>query len=268
MWGFCLEMRIALGVEYDGAAFYGWQCQQTVISVQQRVEEALTKIANHPVKVVCAGRTDAGVHATGQVVHFDTDSERHRSAWTLGINRFLPETVSIRWAKITSDDFHARFSATARRYRYIIYNHNLRNSILAKGVTTFHAKLNHELMHEAAQYLVGRQDFSAFRAVNCQANTPVRDLSHITVSRQGDYVILDVKANAFLHHMVRNIMGSLLLIGCGEKPIEWIKTVLAGKDRTKAGATAKPNGLYLVNVSYPEVFDLPSQPLGPLFLAD
>ena len=261
-------MRIALGVEYDGSAFYGWQRQQSVISVQQLVEEGLSKIANHPVKVTCAGRTDAGVHATGQVVHFDTDSVRHRSAWTIGINGFLPSTVSVRWFKETSDDFHARFSATARRYRYIIHNSTLRSGILAGGVTTFFAPLDHELMHEAAQYLVGKQDFSAFRAVNCQANTPIRDLSHIHISRIGDYVILDVRANAFLHHMVRNIVGSLLLIGCGEKPVDWIKTLLADKDRTKAGATAKPNGLYLVDVTYPEQFDLPRKSLGPLFLAD
>ncbi|MDP5030247.1 MAG: tRNA pseudouridine(38-40) synthase TruA [Paraglaciecola sp.] len=261
-------MRIALGVEYDGGAFYGWQRQQTVLTVQQLVEEGLSKIANHPVKVTCAGRTDAGVHATGQVIHFDTDSVRHRSAWTIGINGFLPETISIRWFKVTSDDFHARFSATARRYRYIIHNSTLRSAILARGVTTHFAPLDHELMHEAAQYLVGKQDFSAFRAVNCQANTPVRSVSHITVSRLGDYVMIDVQANAFLHHMVRNITGSLLLIGSGERPVDWLKTLLEEKDRTKAGATAKPNGLYLVDVSYPETFDLPRKPLGPLFLAD
>ena len=261
-------MRIALGIEYDGSAYYGWQKQQEVTTVQQRVEKALSKIANHEVNVVCAGRTDAGVHATGQVVHFDTDSVRHPSAWTLGMNRFLPDSISIRWATEVSEDFHARFSATARRYRYIIYNHNNRSSILAKGVTTFYAKLDHERMHEAAQYLVGRQDFSAFRAVNCQANTPVRELSHIRISRMGDYVILDVQANAFLHHMVRNITGSLLLIGCGEQPVDWMKTLLDGKDRTKAGATAKPNGLYLVDVSYPETFGLPRASLGPLFLPD
>ena len=261
-------MRIALGVEYDGSAYYGWQRQQSVITVQQKLEEGLSKIANHPVSVTCAGRTDAGVHATGQVVHFDTDSVRHRSAWTLGINRFLPENISVRWSKITTDDFHARFSATARRYRYIIYNNTMRSSILARGVTTFFAPLDHELMHQAAQDLVGRQDFSAFRAVNCQANTPIRELSHIRVERMGDYVIVDVQANAFLHHMVRNITGSLLLIGCGEQPVDWIKTLLEGKDRTQAGATAKPNGLYLVDVSYPSHFDLPRKPLGPLFLAD
>jgi len=261
-------MRIVLGVEYDGSRFYGWQRQQTVVSVQQLLEEGLSKIANHSVKVICAGRTDAGVHATGQVVHFDTDSVRHRSAWTIGINGFLPKTISVRWFKETTDDFHARFSATARRYRYIIHNSTLRSGILAGGVTTFFAPLDHELMHEAAQYLVGKQDFSAFRAVNCQANTPIRHLSKIQISRMGDYVILDVQANAFLHHMVRNIVGSLLLIGCGEKPVDWIKTLLSEKDRTKAGATAKPNGLYLVDVTYPTQFDLPRKSLGPLFLAD
>jgi tRNA pseudouridine38-40 synthase len=250
-------MRIALGVEYDGGAFYGWQRQQSVITVQQLVEEGLSKIANHPVKVTCAGRTDAGVHATSQVIHFDTDSVRHSSAWTIGINGFLPETVSVRWFKEVSDDFHARFSATARRYRYIIHNSRLRSAILARGVTTHFAPLDHELMHKAAQYLVGKQDFSAFRAVNCQANTPVRTLSHINISRLGDYVIIYVKANAFLHH-----------IGSGDKPVDWLKTLLDTKDRTQAGATAKPNGLYLVDVTYSQEFDLPRTPLGPLFLTD
>ncbi len=261
-------MRIALGIEYNGAPFHGWQRQQSVVSVQQHVEEALTKIANEPIKVVCAGRTDAGVHATCQVVHFDTQSTRPDRAWSIGINRYLPDAVAVKWVQAVSDDFHARFSATARRYRYVIYNHRLRNSILAKGVTHVHAELDHQLMHQAAQHLVGRHDFSAFRAVNCQANTPVRDLTHIKVTRHGDYIVIDVQANAFLHHMVRNITGSLLTIGGKEQPTEWMRVLLEGKDRTKAAATAKPNGLYLVHVTYPEPIILPSTPLGPLFLPD
>jgi tRNA pseudouridine38-40 synthase len=260
-------MRLALGIEYNGAPYHGWQRQQTVVSVQQHVEEALSAIANEPVKVVCAGRTDAGVHATCQVVHFDTQVERPSRAWTIGINRYLPDSIAVKWVKSMDDEFHARFSATARRYRYIIYNHRLRNSILAKGVTHIHSgELDHELMHQAAQHLLGRHDFSAFRAVNCQANTPVRDMSNINVSRFGDYIMIDVKANAFLHHMVRNITGSLLAIGNKEQPTTWMKTLLEGKDRTKAAATAKPHGLYLVHVTYPENFDLPVIPLGPLFL--
>ncbi|MGS2720605.1 tRNA pseudouridine(38-40) synthase TruA [Paraglaciecola aestuariivivens] len=259
-------MRLALGIEYNGAPFHGWQRQQSVVSVQQHVEEALSEIANEPIKVVCAGRTDAGVHATCQVVHFDTQSHRPDRAWTIGINRYLPDSVAVKWVKPMSDDFHARFSATARRYRYVIYNHRLRNAILAKGVTHVHSELDHELMHQAAQHLVGRHDFSAFRAVNCQANTPVRELTHIQVTRTGDYIVIDVQANAFLHHMVRNITGSLITIGNQEQPTHWMKTLLAGKDRTKAAATAKPNGLYLVHVSYPDTFSLPSSALGPLFL--
>lgn len=262
-------MRLALGIEYNGALYHGWQRQQTVASVQQHVEEALAKIANEPINVTCAGRTDAGVHATCQVVHFDTLSQRPDRAWTIGLNRFLPKSIAIKWVKNISDEFHARFSATARRYRYIIYNHRLRNGILPKGVTHIHSgDLDHELMHDAAQYLIGRHDFSAFRAVNCQANTPVRNMTSISVTRFGDYIMIDVTANAFLHHMVRNITGSLLKVGSKEKPITWIKTLLQDKDRTKAAATAKPNGLYLVHVTYPEEFDLPKTPLGPLFLPD
>lgn len=262
-------MRLALGIEYNGAPYHGWQRQQTVVSVQQHVEEALTAIANEPpIKVVCAGRTDAGVHATCQVVHFDTQSQRPNSAWTLGLNRFLPDSIAIKWVKSMDDDFHARYSATARRYRYIIYNHRLRNSILAKGVTHIYHELDHNLMHQAAQHLIGRHDFSAFRAVNCQANTPVRQMSHISVSRLGDFIVIDVQANAFLHHMVRNITGSLLAIGSKEMPTSWMKTLLCDKDRTKAAATAKPYGLYLVHVTYPEHFNLPTTPLGPLFLSD
>lgn len=261
-------MRLALGVEYDGASYHGWQRQQSVTSVQQCVEEALTAIANEPIKVVCAGRTDAGVHATCQVVHFDTNNYRPDRAWTIGLNRYLPDAIAIKWVKQQDEDFHARFSATARRYRYVIYNHRLRNSILAKGVTHIHTELDHQLMHQAAQHLVGKHDFSAFRAVNCQANTPVRDLTKISVQRFGDYIVIDVQANAFLHHMVRNITGSLLAVGSKEQPTEWIQSLLIGKDRTKAAATAKPHGLYLVDVTYPEIFSLPNTPIGPLFLPD
>ena len=261
-------MRLALGIEYNGAPYHGWQRQQSVTSVQQHVEEALSEIANQPIKVVCAGRTDAGVHATCQVVHFDTEIQRPDRAWTIGLNRYLPDSIAAKWVQPIDENFHARFSATARRYRYIIYNNRLRNSILAKGVTHIHLDLEHELMHQAAQYLLGRHDFSAFRAVNCQANTPVRELTQISVKRFGDYIVIDVQANAFLHHMVRNITGSLLVIGNQERPVEWMKTVLEGQDRTKAAATAKPNGLYLVHVVYPEEFSLPKHALGPLFMPD
>jgi tRNA pseudouridine38-40 synthase len=259
-------MRLVLGLEYDGASFHGWQRQQEVIGVQQRVEEALSRIANTPINVVCAGRTDAGVHATAQVAHFDTDCVRPERAWTLGVNTYLPDSISVKWVKSVDDTFHARFSATARRYRYIIYNKTLRSAILAKGITHIHAVLDHQLMHDAAQSLVGKHDFSSFRAVDCQAKTATRTMSHIEVSRIADYIVIDVQANAFLHHMVRNITGSLVAIGSGERPVEWLKDILVAKDRTVAAATAKPNGLYLVNVDYPSVFCLPKQHLGPLFL--
>ena len=267
-------MRVALGIEYNGASFYGWQRQKDVIGVQQHVEAALSRIANESINVVCAGRTDAGVHACAQVVHFDTTQTRPERAWTLGVNTYLPDTVAIKWVKTVADDFHARFSATARRYRYIIYNKTLRGAILAKGVTHIHGPLDHTLMHEAAQCLVGKHDFTAFRAINCQAKTATRTLSHIRVSRTGDYIVIDVQANAFLHHMVRNITGSLVTIGSGAKPVHWMTGLLSGQDRTLAAAMAKPNGLYMVDVIYPDHFDLPSQSkqakqnLGPVFLQE
>ncbi|MFT4993539.1 MAG: tRNA pseudouridine38-40 synthase [Paraglaciecola sp.] len=264
-------MRVALGIEYDGASYYGWQRQKDVIGVQQHVEEAVSRIANESINVVCAGRTDSGVHACGQVVHFDTTQTRPERAWTLGVNTYLPDAVSIKWVKTVADDFHARFSATARRYRYIIYNKTLRSAILANGVTHIHAPLDHTLMHEAAQCLIGKHDFSAFRAVDCQAKTAIRTLSHIRISRTGDYIVIDVQANAFLYHMVRNITGSLVAIGSGAKPVQWMAELLLGQERTQAAAMVKPNGLYMVDVTYPARFDLPTQTkqnLGPVFLSE
>ncbi|MFC3033968.1 tRNA pseudouridine(38-40) synthase TruA [Pseudoalteromonas fenneropenaei] len=259
-------MRIALGIEYQGANYSGWQRQNHVNSVQQELETVLSRICAHPVEVFCAGRTDAGVHATGQVVHFDTDANRDMPAYTLGVNSQLPDDIAVRFATVVSDDFHARFSATARRYRYVILNHAFRPAILRSGITHHYPKLDAERMHQAAQALLGEQDFSSFRAVHCQSHTPFRNIHHVDVSRTGDYVVIDIKANAFLHHMVRNITGTLLDIGSGKLPIEWMSELLALKDRTKASATAKANGLYLVDVDYPAEFAIPKQPLGPLFL--
>lgn len=259
--------RIALGIEYDGGALYGWQRQREVPSVQEYLERALTQVANCKIEVQCAGRTDAGVHATGQVVHFDCEAFRPDKAWTLGVNSNLPNSVAVTWCKTVDNDFHARFSATGRRYRYIIYNFKTRPAILQKGVTHVYRELDHEKMHQAAQALVGEHDFSAFRAALCQSKSPFRDVRRVDVTRQGRFVIIDISANAFLHHMVRNITGSLIEIGAQEQPIDWMATLLASKDRTLAAATAKPNGLYLVNVDYPEHFAIPTQPLGPLFLA-
>ena len=259
-------MRIALGVEYDGSAYSGWQRQLTARSVQAELEKALTVIANEPIVVKCAGRTDAGVHATGQIVHFDTNMQRPERAWTMGVNTNLPDSVAVRWAKPVADDFHARFSAVSRRYRYIILNRKLRPGILRAGITHEYKPLDAERMHDAAQCLVGEHDFSAFRAAHCQAHSPRRTLAAISIKRQGDYVFLDVQANAFLHHMVRNITGSLIEVGSKEQPKEWIQALLEGRDRTKAAPTAKPNGLYFVEVVYPEEFNLPKAELGPLFL--
>ncbi|MGO1246108.1 MAG: tRNA pseudouridine(38-40) synthase TruA [Oceanisphaera sp.] len=261
-------MRIALGIEYDGSQYYGWQRQREVPSVQAEIEKAVSHIANQSITVQCAGRTDAGVHGTGQVVHFDTDAVRQLSAWTLGMNANLPNDIAIRWAKNTRDDFHARFSATARRYRYIIFNHKMRPAINASGVSHYVGELDAEKMHQAGQCLLGDNDFTSFRAMQCQSHSPHRHILHLNVARYGHYVVLDIKANAFVHHMVRNIAGSLIKVGLGEKSIGWIKEVLAARDRRVAGPTAKAGGLYLVTVDYPEVFALPTTIPGPLWLPD
>jgi len=259
-------MRYALGVEYDGKNYCGWQRQKNVVGVQQVVEQALSKIADEPIEVVCAGRTDTGVNATNQVIHFETDKIRKDVAWTLGVNTHLPADVAIKWVKVVNDDFHARFSATARRYRYIIHNCRLRSAILSSGISFCHFPLNEKLMHQAAQTLVGRHDYTSFRTVHCQSHSPVRTISACDVSRQGDYVIIDVKANAFLHHMVRNIAGSLMRVGQELESTSWIKEVLEARNRCVAGMTAASAGLYFVDVDYPENFDIPKKPLGPLFL--
>lgn len=259
-------MKVALGIEYDGAAFFGWQRQKEVDTVQEQLEKALSIVANHQVDVFCAGRTDAGVHGTGQVVHFNTDSERNERAWTLGVNANLPDSIAVKWAKEVPDDFHARFSATARRYRYIIYNSKLRPAILGHGLSHYHSPLDADKMHEAAQFLLGEQDFSSFRAAQCQSKSPNRFIHFIHVFRQNDFIIIDIKANAFVHHMVRNISGSLIAVGRGDKPVSWIKELLDARDRTLAAETAKPNGLYLVDVDYPQEFALPKSAIGPFFL--
>ncbi|MCC5879851.1 MAG: tRNA pseudouridine(38-40) synthase TruA [Idiomarina sp.] len=258
-------MRIALGIEYSGQNYYGWQRQPGMPTVQGKLEQALSKIADHPVQVTCAGRTDAGVHATGQVVNFDTDVVRADAAWTLGVNSNLPKDIAVRWTHPVSEDFDARFSATARRYRYVIYNSPTRPAILAPGVTHIYHALDVDKMRAAAPLLLGEHDFSAFRAAHCQSHTPFRDLRHIEVTQRGSYILVEVMANAFLHHMVRNIVGSLIVIGQGEQAPEWMSELLSSKDRTRAAATAKPNGLYLVDVTYPDHFALPRWSWGPAF---
>ncbi len=260
--------RVALGIEYNGRGFNGWQAQKSphTKTVQQTLEQALSEVADHPVTLVCAGRTDAGVHATGQVVHFDHRHERTEGAWIRGGNALLPPEVSVRWAKQVPADFHARFSATARRYRYVIYNHAVKPAILNGQVTHHYQPLDAERMHAAGQLLLGEQDFSAYRGSACQSTTPMRHVSEISVRRQWDFVTLDIQANAFLLHMVRNIAGVLMEIGEGRKPVAWAGEVLAGRDRRQGGVTALPNGLYLVRVFYPAAFNLPEVAASPGFL--
>ena len=260
--------RVALCVEYNGSSFNGWQSQKSPESttVQETLEQVLGEVADHAVSLTCAGRTDAGVHATGQVVHFDYRHERPESAWVRGGNSLLPPQVSIRWARQVSNEFHARFSASARRYRYVIYNHPVKPALLSALVTHFHYPLDAGMMHEAGQLLIGENDFSAFRGAACQSSTPMRNVMALSVARQDEFVIIDIKANAFLLHMVRNIAGVLMEIGEGRKPVAWAGEVLALRDRTLGGVTAVPDGLYLTNVTYPEVFGLPEMPAGPAFL--
>lgn len=250
-------MRIALGIEYDGNGFYGWQAQQSLLTIQGSLEEALSKVANEPIFLHCAGRTDANVHATGQVVHFDTHAKRHIDAWIWGTNSHLPPAIAVRWATMVDYRFHARFKAYARRYRYIIYNHPIRPAILAKRVTWYYYPLDIEPMRAAASYLLGEQDFSSFRSSQCNSNSPMRNITEISITRENYFIYIDIEANAFLHHMVRNIAGVLMKIGSGVRPASWMGEVLAAKSRKAAAETAPPDGLYLVQVKYPEPYIFP-----------
>ena len=260
--------RIALGVEYKGSRYRGWQRQREgVPSVQESLERALSEVAAEPITLECAGRTDASVHASGQVVHFDTRVERPLIAWVMGANANLPGDISVCWAKVMPADFHARFKACARRYRYVIYNDPVRPAHMAEEVTWNHRPLDVGRMREAARLLVGTHDFSSFRALKCQAKSPIKTVHHLNVIEHGRFIVLDVRANAFLHHMVRNFAGVLMTIGAGERPAEWVSEILAARDRRAGGVTAHPYGLYLVQVEYPEPFELPQRYLGPHFLS-
>lgn len=259
--------RVALAFEYDGREFHGWQLQKSgVRSVEAELTKAVSKVADHPVDLVCAGRTDARVHASYQVAHFETPSIRSLRSWVMGINTALPFDISVHWAGNGSDDFHARFSAIYRRYRYVIYNNPVRPGIQRGQVSWTFRELDADRMHKAAQTLVGEHDFSSFRAAGCQSRTPVRFLEQIHVTRKGHFVVIDVQANAFLHHMVRNIAGALMAVGTGKQSLSWIHDILAAKDRTLAGVTAPPHGLYLVDVGYPEGISIPAAECGPAFL--
>ena len=253
-------MRIACAVEYDGSGFCGWQRQDHARSVQADVEAALSKVADHEVRVVCAGRTDSGVHASWQIIHFDTRAERSERSWLLGTNANLPDDAGLLWVREVDDDFHARFSAQARRYRYVIFNREVPSALLHRRATWVHQELDVSRMQEAALYLLGEHDFSSFRALACQAKSPVRTIYRLDIKRSGAYLYLDVEANAFLHHMVRNIAGALLAVGRGVQNSQWIRDVLDKRDRTQGGVTAPASGLYLVGVRYADRFGI--EPLG------
>jgi tRNA pseudouridine38-40 synthase len=253
--------RIALGIEYDGSPYSGWQKQKfpQQETVQEYIETALSKVAESNVVVSCAGRTDAGVHATCQVVHFDTEIDRGAKAWTQGVNSMLPRTIRVVWSRTQEDDFHARFSALSRRYLYLMYQREPQSAMLQGRASYRRRELDEVSMHAAAQHFLGEQDFTSFRAAGCQSKTAMRNVMHANVYRRGGFLIFDVKANAFLQHMVRNMMGSLLQVGRGDKGPAWIAQLLSLQDRARAAPTALPDGLYLVGVEYPQSCDLPSE---------
>ncbi len=252
-------------VEYDGSQFRGWQLQKGVETVQQAVESAISKVADEPSRVHCAGRTDTGVHATGQVIHFQTNKQRDGYSWLRGINSNLPKSVSMPWIKEVDNDFHARFSAVSRQYRYIFYLRRISPAILKNYVTWEYRNLDIFRMRKAAQYLIGTHDFNAYRAVACQAKSPVRTVEYIDIHQQREFIYFDIKADGFLQHMVRNIAGVLAAIGCDEKSIFWAKEILESKDRTQGGVTASPNGLYLTKVNYADEFNIPDTLTLPSF---
>ncbi len=250
--------RFALGLEYDGTAFMGWQRQTHAgRTVQACLESAIAKVADHPIEVVCAGRTDAGVHALGQVVHFDTTAQRELRGWLLGINSNLPEDVAAGSIKPVSDDFHARYRARARQYRYTILNRMTRPAVMRSQVTWVHQPLDQAHMRAAAKHLLGQHDFSAFRAAECQAHSPVRYMHRLEIRREGEMLHIDVVADGFLHHMVRNIAGVLIEIGAGRHAPLWAREVLEGRDRTLGGVTAHAQGLCFMAVLYPQAYEIP-----------
>lgn len=251
--------RIALGIEYIGTAYHGWQSQTDLNTIQGQLEQALSRVANMPITVKCAGRTDSGVHSLGQVIHFDTEVIRTERAWTMGANAYLPHDIRVQWAKEVDNTFHARFSALSRRYNYYIYNQPIRSALLHKRATWHYYNLNLDLMRQGAKHLLGKHDFSAFRSIECQAKTTIREIQTLTLEQQNNLICMDIKANAFLHHMVRNIIGVLYKVGEGIHPPEWVKEVLESRCRQIAGITAPADGLYLVEVEYPGSFGLPER---------
>lgn len=259
--------RFVLTVAYKGTRYSGWQFQPKRLTVQGELEHALSTVANEPIKVFCAGRTDTGVHALGQVVHFDTNAAREAKVFFLGANALLPDDIRVTFSNTISEEFHARFSAVSRTYEYYIYQDQIVSPFVVNSMTHFPYELNVDAMHEAAQYLLGEQDFSSFRAAECQSNTPMRCVTEISVQRLNKKIIrMTISANAFLHHMVRNIVGVLFDVGQGKQSVEWVKLVLESQDRNRASVTAPPDGLYLKQVTYPKEFALPELDLlTPIF---
>ena len=252
-------MRIALGIEYDGTAYIGWQRQKHGVGVQTAIEAALARVANEAIEVHCAGRTDTGVHASAQVVHFDSSARRSERNWLLGINSNLPADICALWVAFVEPGFHARYSATSRTYRYRILNRLTRSALHRHRAWWVHRPLDETAMRRAGSYLVGEHDFSAFRAAGCQASTPRRDLRAVDIERDGEWLTVTVTANAFLQRMVRNLVGVLVTIGAGERSPEWAGEVLKSRDRTKGGIAAPAHGLTLIDVAYPDRFGLPTQ---------
>ena len=250
-------MKIALGVSYDGSLFCGWQSQPSACGVQDALESALQSVAQHEVRVHAAGRTDTGVHGLGQVVHFETNAKRPLSAWVRGVNAHLPATVRVEWAHAVDDDFHARFSAFSRSYQYLLYNAPVASALMANKAGWFHLPLDYAAMAEAASYLVGEHDFTAFRAAECQAKTAIRNLSQAEVVQSGRFFVFNFSANAFLQHQVRNMVGALIYIGKGKYPPAYMQQLLQNKDRTLSPPTFSPNGLYLTDVGYDAKWGLP-----------
>lgn len=258
-------MRIALGVEYDGSGYNGWQSQPDVPNVQDPLQTALSGIAGESIAILAAGRTDTGVHALEQVVHFDTGIKRPLTAWVRGTNALLPKDIAVLWAHVVPEDFHARFSAQSRSYQYVLINRPSRSAVHRGKVGWFHLPLDVAAMRVAARYLLGEHDFSAFRSIQCQAKTPHKNLLQLDITQQGDTIIFDLTANAFLHHMVRNILGCLLSVGKGKYPPQWMREVLEGRDRKHAAPTFAPDGLYLRHITYDPKFGLPQGTISPRF---
>lgn len=257
-------MRIVLGIQYNGSKYHGWQSQPGMPTIQAQLEQALSKVADHNIALTCAGRTDSGVHATGQVVHFDTYSKRDAQAWIMGTNSQLAKNIRVLWAKSVDCSFHARYSAMQRRYLYLIYNRSVSSALLADQITWHPYSLDQEKMKFACEIFLGEHDFSSFRASSCKAQSPIRRINHIDIRSNGELIVIDVAANAFLQHMVRNIVGVLLAVGRGKLRVQEVITLLTEKNRQLGEVTAPPQGLYLIYAQYPNRFRLNNRPLPPL----